>query len=254
MRARRGALGSGTAVRLARRAIAPPAPVARILAWRHARQLDNCHLESSASDSQRRALTPPWTPPARCWSRHGGLAPCTRVAAMPRGVVRSPKAHPPSCCTCKGASEPRSACLEPPSHHGRRPCSGRAVRASDAMRKGHQCSPVRLQEDPRHCVRRVGGRDLCGRHIALLQPAAYHEDTCLALSRSEQPRSLSGLTAAEATAPLRPNLVDALKSSRLFRLERTLTAVSTLTITPAGRPDHRGPSKPATLDGEYVEL
>jgi len=49
---------TATAVRLDKRlrawrhttweAFAPLLPVARILVWRHARQLDNCHLESSA--------------------------------------------------------------------------------------------------------------------------------------------------------------------------------------------------------------
>lgn len=94
MRAQRGALGSGTAVRLARRAIAPPLPVARILAWRHARQLDNCHLESSANDCQRAALTPPWTPPARllvtaCRARslHARGRNASRRVPQPKGTL-----------------------------------------------------------------------------------------------------------------------------------------------------------------------
>lgn len=43
----------------------------------------------------------------------------------------------------------------------------------------------------------------------------------MAFVLSEQTRDPSGLTAAAATAPLRPNLVDALESSYPLWLERT---------------------------------
>lgn len=137
-------------------------PVARILAWRHARQLDDCHLESSA------ILSHP-CPNVHCcrlspWRRqhalcHLPLAPCARVA-MPH-ICRSPWAHSCRAQTCTSASEASRPCANcRPNDLLAGHVASNVVRASNRMGTVQRCSPIRLQDDQRHCTRRVGGRDV----------------------------------------------------------------------------------------------
>lgn len=137
-------------------------PVARILAWRHARQLLDCHLESSAILSQPcpKVLAVGCSPRRR---QHAvcnlPLAPCARVA-MPRRSCRSPEAHTQAqtCTSASEASRPSANCR--PKHRLAGHVASSVVRASNGMGTVQRCSPIRLQDDQRHCTRRVGGRDV----------------------------------------------------------------------------------------------
>jgi hypothetical protein len=137
-------------------------PVARILAWRHARQLVDCHLESSAilRSSCPNVLAVGCSPRRR---QHAvcnlPLAPCARVA-MPHRSCRSPETYTQA-QACTSASEPsRPSADGRPKHLLAGHVASSVVRASNGMGTVQRCSPIRLQDDQRHCTRRVGGRDV----------------------------------------------------------------------------------------------
>jgi len=74
-------------------------------------------------------------------------------------VCRSLEVHPG-----RHMHIPKRACAPmskpPPQHPLGGPVASSIVRASNGMSTVQRCSPIRLQDDQRHCSRRVGGRDV----------------------------------------------------------------------------------------------
>ena len=86
------------------------------------------------------------------------LAPCARVAMPHTSVVVQRYTRAQNMHLRKRASRPCANCC--PKHLLAGHVASSVVTASNGMGMVQLCSPNRLQDDQRHCTRRVGVRDV----------------------------------------------------------------------------------------------